>query len=338
MPFEIVRNDITNMTVDAIVNTANPRPVIGSGTDSAVHEKAGPRLLQARQKIGFIDRGCAALTPAFGLRAKYVIHTVGPVWMDGSCGEESTLRSCYDRSLQLALEQGCKSVAFPLISSGNYGFPKDKALQIAMAAFSEFLTEHEMLIYLVVFDKVSFRLSEKLFQNVASFIDENYVDDYEFAAYSCVSEERRSRRRDMEICEDRMARPCPAMAVPKARSLEEMLKQEDAGFTETLLKRIDESGQKDSAIYKKANISKQHFSKIRNNPHYKPTKATAIALALALELDLEGTKDLIGRAGYALTNSSRFDLIIRYYIQQRIYNMVEINTALYEFDQPLLGA
>ena len=343
MPFEIVRNDITNMHVDAIVNTANPRPVIGLGTDSRIHEKAGPGLLAARQKIGSIDAGCAATTPAFDLQAKYVIHTVGPVWDGGSYGEEALLRNCYDHSLKLALAHGCKSIAFPLISTGNYGFPKDKALQIAIAAFSAFLTEHEMQIYLVVFDRTSFKLSEKLFQSVASYIDEHYVGAYEIAAYGAASENRRRIRRErrpderavMEECT-----PCYCMPTPmpsKARSLEEMLKQTDAGFTETLLKLIDDSGKKDSEIYKKALLSKQHFSKIRNNPNYKPTKPTAIALALALELDLEAAKDLIGRAGYALTNSSKFDLIIQYHIEHKIYNVVQINTVLYEFDQNLLG-
>lgn len=324
MPFEIVRNDITNMRVDAIVNTANPRPVIGLGTDSAIHEKAGPQLLQARQCIGHIDAGCAAITPAFRLSAKYVIHTVGPVWLGGTSGEEGTLRSCYDNSLRMALTHGCRSIAFPLISTGNYGFPKDKALSIAIAAFSEFLLEQEMQIYLVVFDKASYRLSETLFQNVASYIDENYVAAWEEAVYAAP---QRRCRREAEMCAPR------AMPI----SLEDLLKQEDAGFTETLLKRIDESGHKDSTVYKKANLSKQHFSKIRNNPHYRPTKSTALALAIALELDLEKTKDLIGRAGYALTNSSKFDLIVRYFIQQKNFNIVEINIALYEFDQPLLG-
>ena len=343
MPFTIVRNDITQMAVDAIVNTANPRPVIGLGTDSQIHEKAGPALLAARQKIGNIACGSAAITPAFGLDANYVIHTVGPVWEGGSYGEETLLRSCYDRSLQLALEQNCRSVAFPLISSGNYGFPKDKALQIAISAFSAFLLEHEMQIYLVVFDRKAFRLSEQLFQGVASYIDQNYVDTCEQAVYGVAEEIRRSsrRRRDAQIYESRVLREeirtCANASALKASSLEEMLKQADAGFTETLLKLIDESGKKDSEIYKKANLSKQHFSKIRNNPNYKPTKSTAIALALALELDLEGTKDLIGRAGYALTNSSKFDLIIRYFIEQSNYNVVEINIALYEFDQSLLG-
>jgi len=344
MPFEIVRNDITKMAVDAIVNTANPRAVIGLGTDSMIHEAAGPSLLQARQVIGSIEVGHAAITPAYKLNAAYVIHTVGPVWLDGNHDEEMLLRSCYENSLSLAVQNGCQSVAFPLISTGNYGFPKDKALQIAISAFSEFLLENEMQIYLVVFDRTSFKLSEKLFQSVASYIDENYVDACTFAAYGAVEENRPRvrRRRDMEICESRCLQeemlPCAPMAASKAMSLEDMLKQTDAGFTETLLKLIDKTGKKDSEIYKKALLSKQHFSKIRNNPNYKPTKQTAISLALALELNLEETKDLIGRAGYALTNSSKFDLIIRYFIEQGNYNVVEINIALYEFDQSLLGA
>lgn len=350
MPFEIVRNDITNMRVDAIVNSANPLPVVGLGTDSSIHEKAGPELLAARQKIGPIAMGQAAITPAFRLDAKYVIHTVGPVWDGGSYGEEALLRSCYDQSLKLALEHDCKSIAFPLIATNNYGFPKDKALQIAVAAFSEFLLEHEMQIYLVVFDRGAYKLSEKLVSSIASYIDDYYVDLWEETTYGRVKEYRQQsirRRRDRElfrknsVYED--AAPCapmsmPMEAKPKPASLKDLLSQADTGFTETLLKLIDKTGKKDSEIYKKANLSKQHFSKIRNNPDYKPTKQTAIALALALELDLEQTKDLIGRAGYALSNSSKFDLIIRYFIEQKNYNVVEINIALYEFDQSLLGA
>ena len=339
MPFEIVRNDITKMAVDAIVNTANPRAVIGLGTDSMIHEAAGPGLLQARQEIGCINMGQAAITPAFNLQAKYVIHTVGPVWDGGSYGEEGYLRSCYENSLRLALEYNCQSIAFPLISTGNYGFPKDKALQIAISAFSEFLLEHEMQIYLVVFDRTSFKLSEKLFQSVASYIDQHYVDACTLAAYGAVKENRpRVRRRRESRCMREEMLPCAPMAASKAVSLEDMLKQTDAGFTETLLRLIDKTGKKDSEIYKKALLSKQHFSKISNNPNYKPTKPTAISLALALELNLEETKDLIGRAGYALTNSSKFDLIIRYFIEQGNYNVVEINIALYEFDQSLLGS
>ena len=358
MPFEIVRNDITHMYVDAIVNSANPKPVVGLGTDSSIHEKAGPELLAARQYIGPISPGKAAVTPAFRLNAKYVIHTVGPVWDGGSYGEEQILRSCYDRSLELALEHGCKSIAFPLIATNNYDFPRDKALRIAISAFSEFLLEHEMRIYLVVFDRDSYKLSEKLFRGVAAYIDEHYVERWEKATYgpegNTVRRQIRRRETDRTAADfaaremsdamplsQTMPSPAPretrAPETRKGLTLPDWLKRQDAGFTETLLKRIDESGQKDSVIYKKAHISKQHFSKIRNNPHYKPTKETAIALALALELDVAGTNDLIGRAGYTLSNSSKFDLIIRYFIEQKNYNVVEINIALYEFDQSLLG-
>ena len=373
MPFEIIRNDITNMQVDAIVNSANPRPMVGLGTDSMIHEKAGPQLLEARKKIGNIRPGSAAITDGYQLRSKYVIHTVGPVWRGGIFGEGKILRACYENSLRLALEHGCESIAFPLISTNNYGFPKDKALQIAIAVFSEFLTEHEMHIYLLVFNRSAYKLSEKLFQNVACYIDENYVESVEKALYGADPEVRRRnmyRRMDAELRSTALREesaayvqppipPCPATplempcmsetaasrpraeakrASAKGLSLADMLRQADAGFTETLLKRIDESGRKDSEIYKKALLSKQHFSKIRNNPHYKPTKPTAIALALALELDLEQTRDLIGRAGYALTNSSKFDLIIRYFIEQRNYNVVEINCVLFDYDQSLLGS
>lgn len=352
MPFEIIRNDITKMAVDAIVNTANPKPAIGSGTDTAVHKSAGPELLKARQAIGIIETGHAAITPAFNLNATYVIHTVGPIWIDGTQNEEDLLRNCYENSLSLAIQSGCQSIAFPLISTGNYGFPKDKALQIAISVFSSFLLENEMQIYLVVYDRASFKLSEKLFQSVASYIDEYYVDTHDFT-YGALEENRRRirRRKEIEICERTAAReempmagameellPCAPMAASKAMSLDDMLRNEDASFTETLLKLIDQTGKKDSEIYKKALLSKQHFSKIRNNPHYKPTKPTAIALALALELNLEQTRDLIGRAGYALTNSSKFDLIVRYHIEQKLYNVVEINCVLFEYDQALLGS
>ena len=351
MPFEIVRNDITMMCVDAIVNTANPRSVIGAGTDSRIHEVAGPRLLEARQLIGSIEVGHAAITPAFNLNAAYVIHTVGPVWLDGKHDEEMLLRSCYENSLNLAVQHGCQSLAFPLISTGNYGFPKDKALQIAISVFSAFLLEHEVQIYLVVFDRDSFKLSEKLFQSVASYIDEYYVDSHD-SCRDYLQENRRRirRRREMEICECTEAseempmvgaveelRPCAPMATSKAMSLEDMLRHTDAGFAETLLKLIDKTGKKDSEIYNRANVSRQHFSKIRNNPDYRPTKPTAIAFAIALELDMEQTMDLIGRAGYTLTNSSKFDVIIRFFIESENYNMMDINTALFEFDQNLLG-
>ena len=336
MPFKIVRNDITNMRVDAIVNTANPRPVIGSGTDSMIHAKAGPGLLEARKAIGDIRVGHAAVTEAFNLNAKFVIHTVGPVWQGGGHGEAELLRSCYDKSLELAAERGCRSVAFPLISSGNYGFPKDRALQVAISAFSAFLMEREMEIFLVVFDQRAYRLSEQLFRDVESYIDQHFVDTCEQAVYGRPNRIR--RRRDAELlCEKSSVAEMMPCARPSL-SLDEFLKTKDTGFTEKLRELITQRGMKNSAVYKRANISKQHFSKIINDPDARPSKPTAIALALALELDLAQTRDLIGRAGYALTGSSTFDLIIQYFIERKQYNVVEINIALYEFDQSLLGS
>ena len=343
MPFEIVRNDITNMQVDAIVNAASRLPRVNAGVDSAIHKKAGSALLDARKKIGYIEPGSAVITPAFLLDAEYVIHAATPTWIDGLHNEATLLRQAYDACLALAIKNNCDSIAFPLLASGNHGFPKHKALQIAIAAFSEFLMEHEMQIYLVVFSADSLKLSKKLVQNVRCYIDENYVADYEQETYGGVNEEhRRNRyqmRRMVEMQEACKAAPCASMPCAKsALSLDEFIKTKDAGFTEALLELIKQKGLKNSVVYKKANISKQHFSKIINDPSAKPSKQTAIALALALELDLECTKDLIGRAGYALTNSSTFDLIIRYFIEQKQFNVIEINIALYEFDQSLLGA
>lgn len=348
MPFEIVRNDITNMQVDAIVNAASRLPRVNAGVDSAIHKKAGPSLLDARKEIGYIHPGSAAITPAFKLDADYVIHAATPTWIDGQHGEAKLLRQAYDMCLDLAAKNNCDSIAFPLLASGNHGFPKSKALQVAIGAFSEFLMEHEMQIYLVVFSRDSLKLSEKLVQNVRCYIDENYVTDYELETYGGVHEDRRRNRyqirRVMEMQEECMAAPyapkaCEPIPCAKAAlSLDDFIKEKDAGFTETLLSLIKKSGMKNSTVYKKANISKQHFSKLINDPDAKPSKPTAIALALALELDLEGAKDLIGRAGYALTNSSTFDLIIRYFIEHKQYNVIEINIALYEFDQSLLGA
>ncbi len=365
MPFTIIRNDITNMRVDAIVNTANPKPVIGYGVDAGVHQKAGPKLLEARVRIGRIPVGGAAITAGFELPARYVIHAVGPVWRGGLFGEERLLRKSYENALNLALEMECESVAFPLISAGNHGFPKPKALQIAMSTISAFLMEHEMQVYLVVFSEGAFRLSEKLFDGVSSYIDEHYVRQTNQTQYGVpdkctvrgaqqeliLRQQMRQRQMQAELEDTGIfdvpdAAPAPmsrafaagTASAPKALSLSELLAQTDEGFSENLLRRIDKSGKKDSEIYKRANVSRQHFSKIRNNPAYKPTKATALAFAVALELDLNETKDLLSRAGYTLSRSSKSDIIIEYFIQSGNYNIHEINMTLFEFDQSLLGA
>ena len=338
MPFEIVRNDIVNMQVDVVVNTANPNPVIGSGVDSGIHKKAGHELLVARQKIGCIDFGDAAITPGFDLDARYVIHTVGPVWKDGSHREEQILSSCYRNSLTLAKEHGCESIAFPLIATGNYRFPKPLALQIAVREISTFLLENEMQVYLVVFGKEAFALSEKLFKSVSSYIDENYIRSKtldEYGTESMYGSRLETRRIREQECSDMLV----GAAIPiDSDDWGQLLKDLDAGFSETLLQLIDRTGKKDSEIYKKANVDRKLFSKIRNNMDYRPSKTTALAFAFALELDVDETKDFISRAGFALSHSSKFDVIVEYFLVNRNYNVFELNEVLFAFDQPLIGA
>lgn len=338
MPFEIVRNDIVNMQVDAVVNTANPNPVIGSGVDSGIHKKAGHELLVARQKIGCIDFGDAAITPGFDLDARYVIHTVGPVWEDGSHREEQILSSCYRNSLTLAKEHECESIAFPLIATGNYGFPKPLALQIAVREISTFLLENEMQVYLVVFGKEAFALSEKLFKSVNSYIDENYIRSKKLDEYGTESMYG-SRLETRRIREQECADMSVGAAIPMdSDDWGQLINDLDAGFSETLLQLIDRTGKKDSEIYKKANVDRKLFSKIRNNMDYRPSKTTALAFAFALELDVEETKDFISRAGFALSHSSKFDVIVEYFLVNRNYNVFELNEVLFAFDQPLIGA
>lgn len=329
MSFEMVRNDIVNMKVDAIVNTANPRPIIGAGTDKAVHDKAGARLLLARKEIGNIAVGEAAITPAFDLDANYVIHTAGPIWRDGKSSEEALLASCFKNSLRLAKEKECESIAFPLISTGSYGFPKPLALQIAVREISSFLMENEMQVYLVVFEKQSFELSEKLFKSVSSYIDENYVSEKINAEY------KMSNLRSYELLFEASDTPRYG-TICSNPNLDGMLENLDKGFSETLLYLIDRTGKKDSEIYKKANVDRKLFSKIRNNADYRPSKATAIAFAIALELSMDETDDLLARAGIALSQSNKFDVIVRYFIENKKYDIFELNSVLFEFDQPLI--
>ena len=333
MPYQIVRNDITKMSVDAIVNTANIHPVIGRGVDSLIHQKAGPQLLAVRKVLGDIPLGDAAITPAFNLDAKYVIHAVTPLWEGGKSGEVEVLRRAYDRCLQLAVESGCESIAFPLLSAGNLGFPTSIALETAMNAFTAFLLEHEILIYLVVFDKTAMLLSEKLFSDVQSFIDENYVAEIHS------SRPRFASRREAHLSSI-LEQSVNAIPAPSARpkKLEELLEKTDASFAETLFMLIDASGKKDSEIYNAANVDRKHFNKIKNIPGYRPGKPTAVALAMALHLEWPEFCDLLGRAGYSMTHSSKFDIIVEYYVQNRNYNLFELNEVLYQFDQPLVGS
>ena len=330
MPLEIVRNDITKMKVDAIVNAANETLLGGGGVDGCIHRAAGPELLQECRTLGGCRTGEAKLTGAYRLPCKYVIHTVGPVWNGGKYGEREQLASCYRSSLALAKKHGCEMVAFPLISSGVFGYPKDQALRVAVDTISEFLAENDMTVYLVIFSRAAYAIGNKLFADIAAYIDDHYVDAH--------TDLRRERMRRMSVLESRALSAGAAAAPMSADGLDSLLAHLDAGFSETLLKLIDRSGKKDSEIYKKANVDRKLFSKIRNNPDYKPSKPTAVAFAIALELSLPETRDLIARAGYALSASSKFDVIIEYFIRQKKYDIFEINEALFAFDQSLLGA
>ena len=329
MPLIIVRNDITKMSVDAIVNAAKDALLGGGGVDGCIHRAAGPELLQECRTLGGCRTGEAKITGAYRLPCKYVIHTVGPVWNGGKYGEREQLASCYRSSLALAKEHGCETVAFPLISSGVFGYPKDQALRVAVDAISEFLAENDMTVYLVIFSRAAYTIGNKLFADIAAYIDDHYVDAH--------TDLRREQMRRMSIVESRMLTACED-APMAASGLDEALAHLDTGFSETLLKLIDRSGKKDAEVYKTANVDRKLFSKIRNNPDYKPSKATAIAFAIALELNLDETRDLVARAGYALSASSKFDVIIEYFIRQKKYDIFEINEALFAFDQSLLGA
>ena len=326
MPLEFVRNDIMKMQVDVIVNSANPRAIVGGGVDRAIHKAAGPELLIARQKIGNIDTGEAFITPGYNLLAQYVIHTVGPVWQDGKHGERELLASCYKNSLRLATDHKCSSIAFPLISAGIFGCPPEIAIATATGAIREYIDEHDLDVYMVMFDRESFKISNSLFNDVQNYIDEVYVDEH-LAQERC-NNYRRRREREAALYKNR---------VTDSRSLDEMLDDMTDTFSEALFKLIDAKGMTDPQVYKKANINRKHFSKIRTNQDYKPKKSTVFALAIALELNLAETRELLARAGYAFSHSNVSDVIIEYFIKLGKYDIDIINQVLFENGESTLG-
>lgn len=390
MPLKIIRNDITRVAADAIVNTANPLPRVGDGTDRAIHEAAGPELLEARKRIGEIPVGKCAVTPAFLLPASYVLHTVSPRWEGGGHREAALLRAAYDAALAQAARLNCRCVSFPLMAAGSYGFPKDLALSIAIQAFTDFLMEHDVTIFLVLFNGEAFGLAASLFDDLKSYIDDNY------AAESRAKERRRDRPQppmsgqsatrweeyediasaleaDDSVCCDMEslpapptfhAPPCanaPAFSLPgagkagkaagreqrrpaapsapapaMAESLGELLRQSESTFSEFLLDLLRERTGKDSEVYKRAEISKQLFSRILSTKDYQPTKSTAIQLAIGLQLDLRQTQKLLEKAGFTLTRSSKADLVVQYYIERNVYSVTFINEALSDCGLPLL--
>lgn len=338
MPFKIVHSDITKMHVDVIVNAANNYLEPGGGVCGAIFNAAGRSELikECRSKV-YCKTGEAVITSGFNLPAVHIIHTVGPVWQGGDNGERKLLYNCYKNSLKLAKNNNLQSIAFPLISSGIYGYPKDQSLKVAISAINDFLKQNDMLVYLAVFAKTADMLSEKLFKSISQYIDDFYVKE----------NEPRIRNSRLTVCEPLckygsehfMDQQNSASLTSEARmrTLDDLINNADKSFSQMLLQLIDEKGKTDADIYKKACVDRKLFSKIRNNTNYKPSKRTAIALAVALELSLNETKDLLFKAGYALSHSSKFDIIIGYFIEHRIYDMFEINLVLFKFNQHLLG-
>ena len=340
MPMKIIRNDITKMPVDVVVNAANIKLKIGGGVCGAIFSAAGVEKLQEEcNTIGKCNVGQAVITSGYSLQAKHIIHTVGPIWRDGTSGEAKLLYNCYINSLTLALKHKCKAIAFPLISSGIYGYPKDQTLQIAISAIREFLLNHEMMVYLVVYDKRAFVLSEKLFSEIEKYIDDNYVEKHLHSEFvrniaSYESQQIENIQEDSSQCD--ILSPVPILK--RKRSLEDVISQLDESFSQMLMRLIDEKGMADVETYKRANIDRKLFSKIRSGKGYNPSKVTSIAFAIALGLNLDETRDLLNKAGYTLSHSNKFDVIIEYFIEGSNYNIYEINEALFDFDQVLLGA
>lgn len=364
MPFQIVRNDITKMHVDAIVNTANPHPQVGAGTDTAVYEDAGfEELLAKRREIGEIERGHSAITDGYKLPAKYIIHTVGTSWQGGEQGEEIVIRNCYRSAFQLALDNNIESLAIPLLASGSYGFPKGIALRIALSEIESFMLEHDIELFLVVFDEKSFALSTELYGDIDEYINNNYVEekvleeyhsapqafedaDYGraprpsamsiFGAASAFTEKAGKKLRASKIAVDDSAMLCEATA-PK-KSLEDVIKDLDKTFMELVFSFADEKGLTDVEVQKRANLDRKAFSKLKCGTTKNPSKSTALALAVALELSLDDTKDLLARAGLALSPCSKQDVIVQYFIEREAFDIYEINIALFEHGEQTLGS
>ncbi|HHW94003.1 MAG TPA: RNase III inhibitor [Clostridiaceae bacterium] len=338
MPFTIIRQDITRMNVDAIVNAANTELKMGGGVCGAIFKAAGVAKLRAAcDELSPIKTGEAVITPGFDLPAKFVIHTAGPVYKKQNPREsEQLLYSAYRESLHVAIENECESIAFPLISSGIYGYPKDEALQVATSAIRAFLNDHDMEVYLALFDKSAFIISRKLIGDVESYIDEHYVVAHGLRRRELLDVEQQA------MAEDTGRLSAPSFKYEAASTFmddpfKDLIGNLDEPFSDMLLRLIDAKGMTDVEVYKRANLDRRLFSKIRNTKNYMPSKRTAIALAVSLGLSLDETDALLERAGYALSRAVKFDVIVEYFIVNGRYDIFEINEVLFAYDQPLLG-
>jgi len=341
MPFAIVRQDITKMKVDAIVNAANTDLKMGGGVCGAIFKAAGAAQLQAAcDKLAPIKTGDAVITKGFELPARFVIHAAGPVYQQQNKEEcERLLRDAYINSMKRAIENRCESIAFPLISSGIYGYPKDEALKVATSAIRDFLEDHDLDVTLALFDKSAFTVSRELLGAVESYIDEHYVDMHQIRRRQLLDAELKALYEadapDYDYAGPAADMPAPSVGAPS--SLDDLVGSLDEPFSRMLLRLIDAKGMTDVEVYKRANLDRKLFSKIRSNKGYMPSKRTAIALAVALKLSLDETEDFLKRAGYALSHAVKFDVIVEYFIANGKYDIFEINEVLFEHDQPLLG-
>ena len=364
MPLILIRRDITAVEADAIVNAAKESLLGGGGVDGAIHAAAGPQLLEECRTLGGCRPGEAKLTGGYRLPARFVIHTVGPRWQGGGAGEEETLRACYRNSLALARAAGCETVAFPLISSGVFGYPKAQALAVAVEEIRRFLENEEMTVYLTIFDRDT--LSRERYPELNALLQPPSMDSsLHFAMASPTPAanaapppaaakkerrllpERRKRAKTPQAEGVSLRDEAPAAAAlpvdawageASSRELREALAALDESFSRMLLRKITEKGMTDAQCYKRANIDRKLFSKIRSDERYRPSKPTVLAFAVALELSLAETRELLMKAGFALSRSSEFDVIVEYYIRQGQYDVDRINEALFAFDQTLLGS
>lgn len=315
MAYFIVEGDLTSLKVDCLVNAANTGLRMGGGVCGAIFSKAGAReMAKACEKLAPIKTSEAVITPGFNLKATHVIHAVGPIYKDGASGEREQLKNTYLNSLDLAIREGCASIAFPLISSGIYGYPKGEALEVAREAIEEFLEKEDLLVYLVIFNRADFEPSGGEIKDLDSLLIKAY-DKPKLEIMMEVS--LRVSHIDVE--------------------LGGLLENIGPGFRDHLLGLIDKKGFSDVEVYKKANLDRRHFSKIKNQEGYKPSKITVLALALAMELNLEETDKLLEEAGYALSPSSSLDIIIQYFVIKGIYDIHRINEVLFYYGEKLLG-
>ena len=360
MPFKIIRNDITKVKADAIVNTVNPYGFIGRGVETAIYNAAGSEaLLEERRKIGILYPGDVGITPAFNLDAKYIIHVSGPVWKDGRSNELTILRQCYDKALHMAVENNCKSIAFPLLATGTYRFPEEIGVAIAVESFTEFLKEYEIEIFLVVFGSDAVRVSGTLVDKVTEFIDDDYVAAANATEYLTVDEDYDAYKDDEEyfgykelpyqnlnvkkpeVSESQHDYSHSSLNIPDflrkrkprdvSESLEDALKKiYTESFEKHLQQLINKKGLKNSEVYATSNISKQYFSKLLKGK-VKPSKEKVLALAVGLRLNIDETVDFLRIAGYALSPISQTDKVVEYFIKNKDYNVIKIDIVLFDF-------